>query len=103
MSVFAIATGRPSVWTIGGSISVVLSGAIAGSVGGLVLAPAYRFLRGRLWLRGLAFGVLCYVIAMPGFQPPRLLVFALFAPLFLAYGVATLWARDRLTSRLAAV
>jgi hypothetical protein len=103
MSLFAIATGRPSVFTFGGSMSVVLSGAIAGAVGGLVLAVTYRFLRGGVWLRGLAFGVLCYLIAIPGFRPPQPLVFGLFAPLFLTYGIATVWARERLVTGGAAV
>jgi len=41
------------------------------------------------------FGVVCYVIATPGFRPPRPLVFVLFAPAFLAYGVvlALAWGR----------
>ena len=76
-------------------MSVVFSGAIAGAVGGLVLALIHRFLRGGVWLRGLGFGVLCYLIAVPGFRPPQLLVFVLFAPLFLAYGFATIWTRER--------
>jgi len=48
--------------------------------------------------------VVCYVIAIPGFRPPQPLVFALFAPAFLVYGVvlALTWERvvgsRRLTS-----
>ena len=103
MSIFAIAIGRPSVFTFGGSMSVVFSGAIAGAVGGLLLALVHRFLRGGPWARGLAFGVLCYLIALPGFRPPQLLVFGLFAPLFVAYGVATVWARERWVAGAAAV
>ena len=103
MSLFATASGRPSAFTFGGSMSVVFAGAIAGAVGGLLLALVHRFLRGGLWLRGLAFGVLCYLIAVPGFRPPQPLVFGLFAPLFLAYGVATVWARERWVAGAAAV
>jgi hypothetical protein len=103
MSIFAIAIGRPSVFTFGGSMSVVLSGAMAGAIGGLLLALVHRFLRGGLWLRGLAFGVVCYLIAVPGFRPPQLLVFGLFAPLFLGYGVATVWAREKWVAGAAAV
>ena len=102
MSLFAIASGRPSAFTFGGSMSVVFSGAIAGAVGGLLLALVHRFLRGGFWLRGLAFGVLCYLIAVPGFRPPQPLVFGLFAPLFLAYGVATVWVRERWVAGAAA-
>ena len=102
MSVFATATGRPSVFTWSGALNVVIAGGIAGAVGGLVLGLTRRFLRGGFWLRGLEFGIACYLIAIPGFRPPRLLVFGLFAPLFLAYGVATVWAHERLGTGAAA-
>jgi hypothetical protein len=98
MSVFALATGRPSVFTLGGSLNVVFAGAIAGAIGGLLLGLTRRFFSTRLWLRGLSFGVLCYLIAIPGFRPATPLVFGLFAPLFLAYGLATVWARERLVT-----
>src|SRR6266702_1893251 len=47
------------------------------------------------WLRGLTFSAVCYLVAIPGFRPPQPLVFALFAPVFLAYGftVVMLWGR----------
>jgi hypothetical protein len=95
MYLFAIATARSSVFSLGGSLSVVFAGAIAGTVGGLVLALTDRLLPNNLLTRGLVFGVLCYLIAIPGFRPPRPLVFVLFAPLFLAYGIVTVWLAAR--------
>jgi hypothetical protein len=95
MYLFAVATDRASVFTVGGSLNVVFAGAIAGTVGGLLLALTRRFLPRLLLRRGLLFAALCYVIAIPGLRPPRLLVFALFAPLFLAYGMLTVWLADR--------
>lgn len=91
MHLFAVVTARPSVFTLGGSLNVVFAGAIAGTVGGLVLALTARFLPRRLVWCGGALGVLCYLIAIPGLRPPVPLVFILFAPLFLAYGLVTAW------------
>ena len=92
---FALATTRSAGFTVRGSLNVVFAGAIAGAIGGLLLAVIERFLTQRLWLRGVLFGVVCYLIATPGFRPPRPLVFALFAPAFLAYGVVLALAWDR--------
>jgi hypothetical protein len=97
MRALALASGRPPGFSFGGTFSVVLSGAIAGFVGGLLLFAAARFLPALLRFRGLSFGLLCYVLATPGFRPPQPLVFALFAPAFLVYGVATVMLYERLT------
>ena len=95
MHAFALATVRSAGFTVRGSLNVVFAGAIAGAIGGLLLAAVERFLTPRLWLRGVLFGAVCYVVAIPGFRPPQPLVFALFAPAFLAYGVvfAVTWER----------
>jgi len=95
MRAFALATGRPSGFSVGGTFSVILSGAIAGCVGGVLLFAATRFVPAQLRFRGLIFGLLCYALATPGFRPPQLFVFALFAPIFLAYGVATVTLYER--------
>ena len=95
MHLFALATARTSVFTLGGSLNVVFAGAMAGSIGGLVLAITDRFLPQKVVTRGLIFRGLCYLIAIPGFRPPRPLVFVLFAPLFLGYGMITVWLADR--------
>jgi hypothetical protein len=96
MRLFALATARPPTFSARGTLTVVLYGAMAGGVGALVLLGVGRFLPKHLWLRGLAFSVLCYVLAIPGFTPPRPLVFALFGPAFLGYGLLVVAARARL-------
>ena len=95
MHAFALATARSAGFTLGGSLSVVWAGAIAGVIGGLLLVLVERFMPQRLWLRGVLFAAICYLIATPGFRPPRPLVFALFAPVFLAYGVSMELAWER--------
>ena len=102
MRLFALATTRSAGFTLRGSLNVVFAGAIAGAVGGVLLLATDRFMPKRLWMRALSFAVLCYLIATPGLRPPQPLVFALFAPAFLAYGVTVqvLWARVARSRRL---
>lgn len=95
MRVFTFASDRAPAFTLGGSLNVVLAGAMGGSVGGIILVAVHRFLPQRRWLRGVLFAVICYLIAIPGFRPPRPLVFALFAPVFLAYGIVLALAWER--------
>jgi len=85
---FALATARASAFTLRGTLNVMFAGAIAGSLGGVLFLVVGRFLPARIWLRGLVFAGVCYVLATPGFRPPRPLVFALFGPPFVAYGLA---------------
>lgn len=87
MRLFALATSRPPAFSLQGSLNVALAGAIAGAVGAVVLLVVRRFLPVRKWLRSVVFAGICYALATPGFRPPSFLVFALFAPVFLAYGV----------------
>ena len=95
----ALAAGRPSGFSFGGTFSVILSGAIAGFVGGVLLFVAARLVPVLLRFRGLVFGLFCYALATPGFRPPELVVFALFAPTLLAYGVATVMLYERFARR----
>jgi len=95
MRIFALATARPSAFTFLGSLNVLVAGAIAGATGGLVFLVLQRILPKALWLRGAVFAVACYILAIPGFRPPRPLVFALFGCAFLAYGVALVAAWER--------
>jgi hypothetical protein len=94
---FAQFTARPSVWTVRGTFTVAMSGAIAGSLAALIYLAVDRWLlpRARPTLRGLAFGALVLGVASPGIRPPWPLTFALFAPAFLAYGlfVEVCWRR----------
>ena len=102
MRLFALATTRSAGFTLRGSLNVVFAGAIAGAVGSVLLIATDRFMPKRLWVRALSFAALCYLIATPGFRPPQLLVFALFAPAFLAYGVVleVFWERFERSRRL---
>ena len=95
MRVFALATARPGSFTLPGSLNIVFAGAIAGAIGGLLFAVIERFMPRRLWLRGVLFAGICYLLAIPGFRPPQPLVFALFAPAFLGYGVVLALAWER--------
>lgn len=93
----ALAASTPPGFSFGGTFSVVLSGAIAGVIGSVLLFAAAQFVPVLLRVRGLIFGLLCYLVATPGFRPPQLLVFALFAPTFFAYGIATVLLYERFT------
>ncbi len=87
MRAFALATSRPAAFSVGGTLNVTLAGAITGILGSVLLITLRRLLPARRLLRGLVFAALCYLVASPGFRPPRPLVFALFGALFVAYGV----------------
>jgi len=95
MRLFALATGRPGAFSLRGTLTIVLAGAVAGLVGGAIFWAVERWLPRRPLPRGLAFGLLGFAIASPGIRPPQLLTFGLFAPFFLGYGVlvAYAWAR----------
>src|SRR5439155_1317667 len=69
MRLFALATGRFPTFSVHGTLNVVLAGAIAGAVGGLILFALARWLPERPWLRGLTFSAVCYLVAIPGFRP----------------------------------
>jgi hypothetical protein len=95
---FAQHTGRPSIWTLRGTLTVALSGSMAGALAALLFLAVHRWLlpNARPVVRGLAAGALTLLIAAPGIRPPWPLTFALFAPAFLAFGVGFVWLwRDR--------
>ncbi len=96
MRIFALLATRSAAFTLRGTFNVIFAGAVAGVLGGVLLLVAGRFLPKRFGARGLVFSALCYLIATPGFRPPRPLVFALFAPAFLAYGFALVMLDGRL-------
>jgi hypothetical protein len=101
MRAFALATARPPGFSLGGTLGVIFAGAIAGLLGSVIYLVVRRLLPSRLGGRGLAFSLLCYAAASPGFRPPEPLVFALFAPTFLAYGFALVAAHCRLAGTAA--
>jgi hypothetical protein len=86
---FAQLTARVSHWTVGGTLTVIMSGGIAGAVAALLFVVVERWLLPRTgpFVRGLAFGALTLGVASPGIRPPWPRTFALFAPAFLAFGL----------------
>jgi hypothetical protein len=101
MRLIALAGGRPGSFSLRGTLTVVLAGAVAGLVGGVLFWAVQRYLPGHTLSRGAVFGILCLAIAAPGIRPPRALAFGAFAPFFLAYGVlvASAWARWSVVGR----
>jgi hypothetical protein len=72
---------------------VVFEGATTGLIGALIFFALRRWLPRRGLLRGLVYGITAFAVFSPGIRPPQFLTFALFAPLFLGYGLllSALW------------
>jgi hypothetical protein len=84
----ALIEGRVPVWTISGTLEVMMFGALFGLAFALLWALVGRRIPGDRLVRGLLFGLLATLIASPGLTPRRVSTFVLFVPWFLAYGVA---------------
>lgn len=80
--------GRVPVWTVPGTLQVVMFGALFGLAFALLWALLGRRIPGNRIVRGLLFGVLTTILAAPGLTPRRISTFALFVPWFILYGVA---------------
>jgi hypothetical protein len=94
MRVFAVVTSRSGAFSVGGTMTVITAGAIAGLVGGALRWLADRPLRHsvrRSWLRGAIFGSLFFAVASPGVRPPWLMNFLLFGACFLVYALLLEW------------
>jgi hypothetical protein len=93
MWIFAITGERSAGFTLGGSLTVVFGGATTGLIGALILFALRRRLPKRGLARGLVYGIIALAVFSPGIRPPQPLTFALFAPLFLGYGLllSALW------------
>jgi hypothetical protein len=109
MRVFAILVGQPTEFTVGGSLGLVVFGAIFGLAGGLVYVVVRRFVPGPWPVPGLAFGLALVGLVLAtmggagseGSADPGLAT-RLFAGLALAYGVFTAWLAQLVERRLAA-
>lgn len=84
----ALVEERVAVWTIGGTLRVVMLGALLGLGFSLLWAAIVRRLPGGRIAHGLLLGALLTLVASPGLTPRRLSTFLLFTPWFLMYGMA---------------
>jgi len=101
----AILSGAPPSFSFGGSLRVVLLGALAGLVGGLLLLGLRALLPKRWLIQTLLFYVMILLITLVGLRPIDAQRLMLFLPLVLAYGflVRTLTRRRRPVSEEALV
>jgi hypothetical protein len=80
--------GRVPVWTVSGTLEVVMFGALFGLAFALLWALVGQRIPGNRIARGLLFGLLTAIVASPGLTPRRLSTFLLFTPWFVLYGMA---------------
>ena len=86
MRVIANATNVAPGFTFGGTMTVVLLGAVSGAAGGLIYAALGRFLPNRTVVRSVLFGVILLLLTLRGLRPATTLSLGLFLPLTLVYG-----------------
>jgi uncharacterized BrkB/YihY/UPF0761 family membrane protein len=86
MRVIAHATDVAPGFSLGGTLTVVLMGAVSGAAGGLIYAVLHRVLPNRDGWRALIFGVVLVLLTLHGLSPATPLSLSLFLPLTLLYG-----------------
>jgi hypothetical protein len=84
MRVIAHMEGRVPGFTVGGSLTVVFMGTVAGLFAGLIYFLLRRFVQG-LWLRTFAFIVICELVSWRGVHGLLPLPQAMFMTLALAF------------------
>jgi hypothetical protein len=101
MRVVAIAGGQPQVWTLLGTMTVILLGAANGALGALIRLTTAALVPGPRWFEAALFGMALALLTIRGLHPVQPLAFALFAPLVAAYAVVleTLWRRRPVSAR----
>jgi hypothetical protein len=82
----AFLSGAPPSFTWGGSLRVVLMGALSGLGGALILKVLRRFLPQRWLVQTLLFYAIIVLIALRGLKPVDSQRLVLFLPLVLLYG-----------------
>ena len=95
MRIIAVSTGAPPGWSVGGTGTVLLLGALSGAAGALVRVLASWLVPGPRWMETAVFSLAIALLTIRGLRPVQALPFALFAPLVIAYGLMleTLWRR----------
>jgi hypothetical protein len=95
MRMIAHATDVAPAFSLGGTMTVVLLGAVSGAAGGLIYATLGRFLPNRTFVRSLLFGVILVLLTLRGLSPATTLSLGLFVPLTLLYGALVDWVHRR--------
>lgn len=83
----AVLSDAPPGFSAGGSVTVVLLGAVSGLVGALILVALRFFLAGRWLLQTILFYAVLVLITLRGLRPLDSQRVFLFLPLVLVYGV----------------
>jgi hypothetical protein len=86
MRVIAHATNVAPSFSIEGTITVLLMGAVSGAAGGLIYAVLARLLPTRQIARALAFAAVLILLTLRGTSPSTPVTLSLFLPVMLVYG-----------------
>ena len=81
-----VLSGAPPGFSLGGSVTVVVLGAVSGLVGALILMVLRVFLAGRWLLQTILFYAVLVLITLRGLRPIDSQRVFLFLPLVLVYG-----------------
>jgi hypothetical protein len=95
MRVIGILDGTPVGFTVGGSVTVVFLGAVAGAAGGLILWAARRLFPRTPMARGALFWGALTFLTLRGLNPVTVERVLVFGPLVVAYGACLyrVWCR----------
>ena len=96
----ALYNGRPTGFSWGGSLTVLVLGAACGAGGGILLVLMRRLVRHRL-LRAAIFWTLVGLITLRGLRPVDAVKLSAFVPLILLYGTMLhiVWCRIVIRAR----
>jgi hypothetical protein len=95
MRLVAVGTNQPSGFTVGGSLTVVFMGVVAGLAAGAIYAILARVLSRRTGIRSLLFGVIIVLLTVRGVAPATPFTLSLFLPVTLAHAILldVIWRR----------
>lgn len=88
MRAIAAAQGAAPGFSLGGTLTVVFLGALAGLTAGLVYVATRTLLPRHVWWARSLFSVILLAITLRGLRPIDVLRLQLFLPLFVVFGVA---------------